>query len=372
MRARQVVMTVGVGLIVGYVLFLGSAMPVSYSTGVASPTPGGPTATALPHAIGLGERTDNVNPLTGKAVEDPMVLQRRPLAIKISNAPALVRPQAGIGMADIVYEHYVEADLTRFTAVFYAESPRYVGSVRSARLVDLQIPLMMESLFAFSGANGPTLLRLNNASFAARLFTDEGEPLFFRADTIEIPHNLFADPTAIWERAALLGVNQPGDLSGLVFSEEVPPGALSSADRVLLDYGGTVAEWRFDFEKGHYLRWSDGEIHRDALTGLQITADNVVVVWTHHQDDLTIIASEWQGEINYAFELQIWTLGPVTLFRDGLRYDGWWHRWNDEHMLTFWRDDTMVERLYLRPGKTWFQMVPLTFDGLLVQAVAFP
>src|SRR5215510_8424110 len=42
----------------------------------------------------------NVNPLTGQQVDDPTVLQRRPLAVKISNAPALVRPQAGIGEAD--------------------------------------------------------------------------------------------------------------------------------------------------------------------------------------------------------------------------------------------------------------------------------
>ena len=37
------------------------------------------------------------NPLTGELVEDPELLQRRPIAVKISNSPAeFVRPQAGL------------------------------------------------------------------------------------------------------------------------------------------------------------------------------------------------------------------------------------------------------------------------------------
>src|SRR5262245_54089806 len=62
----------------------------------------------------------NLNPLTG-LVTDPANLERRPIVVKISNAPALVRPQAGIGAADIVYEHYVEGGLTRFSAIFYSQ-----------------------------------------------------------------------------------------------------------------------------------------------------------------------------------------------------------------------------------------------------------
>lgn len=373
MLGKALVFSLAGGMLALLLLLVASSVPpTTHSNNVASPTPGAPTATPLPDAIGFTGFDALVNPLTGETVDDPRVLQRRPLAVKISNAPAQVRPQAGIGLADIVYEHYVEAELTRFTAIFYGKSPRFVGSVRSARLIDLQIPMMMQSLFAFSGANGPTLQRLRSASFAQRLFIDDGEPLFFRSTSIELPHNLFVSPSQVWQQASMQGVNDPVTLEGLVFSPGVPPGAISSADRVTLDYGGTVAEWRYDFEAQRYGRWTDGEIHHDALTGEQITASNVVIVWAHHQEDYTVVASQWAGNINYAFELQIWTLGPVTLFRDGLRYDGWWHRWHNEQMLTFWRDDTMAERLYLKPGNTWFQMVPLIFEGLIVQAVAFP
>src|SRR5207237_8366910 len=90
-------------------------------------------------AVGPFNFPAGVNPLTGLPVDDPAVLQRRPLAVKISNAPVLVRPQAGIGDADLVFEHLTEGRLTRFTAVFWTHTPPRVGSIRSARLIDLEI-----------------------------------------------------------------------------------------------------------------------------------------------------------------------------------------------------------------------------------------
>src|SRR5262245_18857242 len=72
-----------------------------------------------PAAIGPDSIPPGVNPLTGQPVADPAVLNRRPIVGKISNAPVLVGPQAGIGAADIVYETYGEGGLARFYALFY-------------------------------------------------------------------------------------------------------------------------------------------------------------------------------------------------------------------------------------------------------------
>ena len=101
-------------------------------------TPASPTAATivapLPEGIiGPTNFPENVNPLTGETV-DPSVLARRPLAIKISNAPAIVRPQSGLNSADLVFEHYAEGGLTRFTAVFYSKDADPVGSIRSGRI----------------------------------------------------------------------------------------------------------------------------------------------------------------------------------------------------------------------------------------------
>ncbi|MCA9946202.1 MAG: DUF3048 domain-containing protein, partial [Anaerolineales bacterium] len=83
------------------------------------PTPTAmPTATATPEPVAIYSAADfgtDRNPLTGERMADPSVLERRPLAIKISNNPAsYTRPQHGIGQADIVFEHVTETNITRF------------------------------------------------------------------------------------------------------------------------------------------------------------------------------------------------------------------------------------------------------------------
>ena len=89
-----------------------------------------PTATPMP---------EDVNPLTGEAVADASVLDRVPVAIKISNWPGqYVRPQAGINSADLIYEHYNEGWFSsRWTAVFLGKDPERVGPVRSGRIIEL-------------------------------------------------------------------------------------------------------------------------------------------------------------------------------------------------------------------------------------------
>jgi hypothetical protein len=68
------------------------------------------------------------------AVRDPARLDLRPVAVKISNAPPLVRPRPGSGQADVVFEHYADGGLTA-SRPSTCELPRRVGSVRSARLM---------------------------------------------------------------------------------------------------------------------------------------------------------------------------------------------------------------------------------------------
>ena len=159
-----------------------------------------------------------INPLTGLAVDDPAVLARRPLAAKISNAPDLVRPQAGIAQADLVFEHLTEGPLTRFTAIFWTHTPPRVGSIRSARLLDLEIPAMYDTLLVYSGASEPIRRRIAGLPFADHAYegVTVGPPLYYRDTTIEVPHNLFAVPSAVWARAEAEGVNRPrADLGGM-------------------------------------------------------------------------------------------------------------------------------------------------------------
>jgi hypothetical protein len=302
-------------------------------------------------------------------VDDPAMLQRRPLAVKISNAPDIVRPQAGIGEADLVFEHYVEGHLTRFTALFWSHTPPRVGSVRSARLIDLEIPAMYGALFAYSGASEPIRQRIAGLPFAPRAYegVSVGEPLYYRDPEIESPHNLFVIPSTVWDRAQADGVDSPPEnLGGMAFLS-TPPDDGNPASRVTIGYGRDTVRWTYDADTGRYWRSVNGEPHFDANTGEQVSAANVVLIYAHHQEDLSIVESEWQGRKDFSIEIQIWTLGPARIIRDGRVIEGYWMRWEENAMLSFWADDQAKQMLYLKPGNTWFQVIPLDFAEIEIE-----
>lgn len=312
----------------------------------------------LPGAVGPDQFAPGINPLTGQPVRDPAALNRRPLIAKISNAPPLVRPQAGLGAADLVFEHYAEGGLTRFSAIFYSQAPNRVGSIRSARLIDYELAPMYDALLAFSGASTGVEERLNTSDFADRLFKGVlfGPPLYWRDENIEAPHNLFTNPNALWQQAARQGLNQTPDLPGMAFLELSPPGNTSTATRLDLRYRATRVVWTYDAASGQYRRYADGQGHFDANTLQQVTAANVVIIYADHQAT-DIVESQWQGSVSYSTEIKLWFEGDAILFRDGLRYDGRWVRPTRESLIGL--RDKNGGFLYLKPGITWFQVVRL-------------
>lgn len=333
-------------------------------TPIPSPTPDPLIAAAerVPSsAIGPLAYPQDTNPLTGLPVS-AAALNRRPLAAKISNAPDSVRPQAGIGQADLVFEHYVEGGLTRFTAIYWSNTPPRLGSIRSARLIDLELPAMYGALFAYSGANAIIQQRITEQPFAARAFegVNTGEPLYFRDPGIEMPHNLFIVPAEVWARAESAGVNDPPDLQGMVF-DPTPPTGDQTATRITIDYGPDRIEWRYDAEKRVYRRGVDGIPHYDANTDIVVTAANVVVLYVPHVDDEEIVAGTWNGEEYYHFSVGFRGSGTAVICRDGQRIQGTWMRLNTNGPLTFWTDDSATEMIPLKPGNTWFEVVPADF-----------
>ncbi len=313
---------------------------------------------SITDTIGPDNYPADVNPLTGLTVDDPAVLQRNPVLVKISNAPPLVRPQAGIGQADLVFEHYAEGGLTRFSAIFFSQGPQRVGSIRSARLIDYELMPMYDSLLAYSGASIGVEDYLNTSEFADRLYKGVlyGRPYYWRDETIPVPHNMFTSIPALWDMAASEGIERTRDLHGMAFSEQVPDGSTGPAKTIDIRYRATRVRWDYDADSSLYKRFSDGQGHYDANTLEQVTAANVIVIYANHPFT-DIVESEWQGSISYSIEIQLWFEGDTVLLRDGQRYDGRWLRPTRESLLSFRTHDG--EMLYLKPGNTWFQVVRL-------------
>jgi len=343
----------------------GAPTPIPVILGTPATAAPIPTDTPLPPppvpiagAVGPYTFPENVNPLTGLTVDDPAVLDRRPMVVKISNAPPLVRPQAGIGQADLVYEHYAEGGLTRFSAIFYSQSPERVGSIRSARLIDYELVPMYHALLAYSGASNGVQELIAASNFADRAYMGilYGNPYYWRDETIDVPHNLFMNAAALWRLASEDGVNARQGLHGMAFDAALPANSAGPANAMDLHYRATHVRWEYDPSIGKYRRFSDGEPHLDANTNQQVTADNVVILYANHEFS-DIVESEFQGTVSYGIRIQLWFEGDAVLFRDGQRYDCRWIRPTREDMISLRTNDGQI--MYFKPGVTWFQAFPL-------------
>ncbi len=58
-------------------------------------------------------------------------------------------PNAGLSQADIVFEHFIGHQMNRITAIYYGENAEWIGSVRSGRLVDAQLTVLSQALYAY-------------------------------------------------------------------------------------------------------------------------------------------------------------------------------------------------------------------------------
>ncbi len=329
-----------------------SATPTAVSTMVLTET----ATTARPSApSGQGDAAKNaINPLTGEVIDVASLLQRRPMLIKISNFPRNNRPQWGLSRADIVFEHYAEGGLTRFSALFYGQDAAIVGPIRSARFIDIELVNMYAAVFAYGSADFRVRERIAESAFAERTVTEYPArcPPMCRFDPVNYNH-LITSTIDLQTYILSQGVdNTPPDLSGLVFSAEAPGGG-ERGDVLDIRYADVnFHRWEYADEQSVYLRsqetGADDEevaLLADALDGEQIDAENVIVVIVPH----TFLS----GTLGLV-EIHLDGAGRALAFRDGYVYEVEWRR-DPGGRLRFNIPDG--EPYALKPGSTWIELV---------------
>lgn len=356
--------------------------PIREATVTSAPafTPA-PVNTATPTVeamvqVGPDNFPADVNPLTGLKVANPSLLDRRPLAIKVSQFPRRVRPQSGLSLADVVFEHYAEAGVTRMTAIFLGQEAAKVGSIRSARLIDTVLGEAYRAMLVTSGSSQGTLDRLYRTNFANRIIAEATGyndcPPLCREGTEASTDNLFTNTAEVWAIATQLGVNERQDLQGMAFFP-TPPNGGQPATTIHIDFqlNYNIAEWRYDPASGLYARWVDTDVegelapHIEALNNTQLTAANVAVLYVHHQP--TDLVEDFGAEGHCGYEIQLWGSGPAKVFRDGQLIEATWVRLAQSDLIGLVGPGNVV--LALKPGNTWFEVIdldsPTTFaDGV--------
>jgi hypothetical protein len=334
--------------------------PLATVTAVATgePVDASPEAAVF---ITLADFGPDRNPLTGEQVGSAN-LERRPIAFKLSNAPPQhVRPQSGLNEADLVFEHITEGSITRLTLIVYGNNPRDIGPIRSARLIDVELPAMYDSALVFSGASTGVNQRLNRSDFVDRIL--RGGAGYYRTGANKpFEHTLYGNPLLFWQQMDQQGLNTPPNFtSNMAFSSQPPPGG-QPAPALSIDYRWEVVRWEYDTALARYRRWAAGEPHRDGNTNEQVVAANVVVVFANHVEDPQICEEIRDGRcLHLSLQIQVWGSGRAFVFRDGQQYNVTWRRTNRSDMLSFY--DEAGNPFPLQIGNTWFQMVPLGWDN---------
>ena len=307
---------------------------------------------------GGGEKTSKkkdtpkeaVAPLTG-ATPAGESLTRPALEVKIDNtAPA--RPQAGLDVADVVYEEVVETPFTRFLAIFNSTLPDTVGPIRSVRATDPNVVWPLGGVFAYSGGAAPNVELIRQAPVNAVDETGAGDAMF-RERGRPAPLNLFGRP------AGLIGKGgqpvPPKALFQYLGSNEQSTGDPASAVHMVLS-SDSDPTYTYDAQSRMWKR-SAGLAPFNAASGQQVAPTNVIVQFTNYEGGAGSPTAEGMtvGE------------GEAWVFTDGKIVRGRWVRPAKEQPARY--VDAAGKPIKLLPGRTWVELVPI---GSPVEVTAPP
>src|SRR6267142_544103 len=293
----------------------------------ASPTP---KATLAPDAP-----CEECWPLSGLPAASGAPTNRKPLLIKIDNAPA-ARPHYGITQADMVFEIIVEGGVTRLAAVFQAQDPATIGSVRSARLVDRSLTPMVRGALVYSGTSAYAWSLISKDADQGKYveLSADHEQGYYRVNFRAAPYNLFTS-----------AANQRDNLKKLKTETAVPYRADTSAVSYQYD-AATKTYARFQNSAGRAVR------DIDAVTNKPVAATDVVIIQTEIWEVQDIVDAAGA----FSNDMRMTGTGLATVFRDGLRQDGTWSRKDD--MAPFVFKNAAGEQILLSPGQPWIHVVP--------------
>lgn len=300
---------------------------------------------------------------------------RRPLAVKIDNAPT-ARPHYGLSQADMVIELLVEGFITRLAAYFHSQDPDTIGAVRSVRFSDRYTTPMVRGSLVFSGGSqlmeGLVRQDIDLGGYVG-VSPQLGQGSTFYRTNVDgkvAPHNLFTSSQALREATAAVGGGGPVEVPHWDFLPSpdhtiVAGGMLGSvpAERILIPYRlDARVLYQYDAASHTYARLQSAssalnyQREIDGMNGQAIAARNVVIINTDIW--VTDVIDDAGGAPS--LDMRLTGVGKASIFRDGRRQDGTWSRasYTDPFVFTNFYN----EKIYLSPGQTWIHVVPANWD----------
>lgn len=322
------------------------------------------------------------NPLTGLNA-NAASLQRRPILARIGNDQKAREQQwqGGLNAADLVFEELIDIlgtqyANTRYTAVYLSNDPPLIGPIRSGRVINLQIAPMLDGALSNAGASNGT-----RWIFSQTPMINLDEFFNMSAYCYEKSHGyqgrLYTTGPRLREYMTQKGWDKPVPLYGFNFSGSAPVGqAITTIGLSQAPWPKWSAlQWKYDSSSGSYLRFTTGAQHIDnsytvtakwgsgadcipsgAQTQTQVRANNVVILYAKHEK--TNIIEDSNNAVSVMITLT--GQGDAVFFRDGQMLRGKWQRNTIQEFFNF--TDATGKSYALKPGNTWFEIVPIGYS----------
>lgn len=319
----------------------------------------------LPNVKSPEEPRTEVSPLNGRLfTKDEMskMMERRPVAVMINNHVE-ARPQSNLQQADIVYETLAEGGITRLMPIYWSNNPEKVGPIRSARQYYIDWLREYDAIYLHDGcasADSDGDLRVDACGNLYRQKIKTLTTYGAWRDNSQgkvAPHNEYTSVKAAVERGNQLGWEG--------FPSSIPAWKFKRDERVDLrgNMGGVTASfldrlgsnngyaydvrWDYDKESNIYLRSTGSKAHTDQESGLQLTA-NVVIVQT--------VDGLQSGDSKGHLIIKTTGEGKATIFQDGKATQATWRKANETDRTKYY--DSSGNEVQFNRGLIWIMAIP--------------
>lgn len=224
-----------------------------------------------------------LNPLTGLHNMENGAENRRPVAIMVNNVSTAQPVQTGVGKADIVYETEVEGGITRLLAVYQdVTKVERIGTIRSARYAYIDLAKGHNAVYIHHGQDGtyagPHLRDINHINIG----TNNGAQRI--SNGLAYEHTLYTFGDRVWNTvSSSFNTDNTGAAPWQNFAAEDESITLTGgiANAVNVPFSGAQrTRFVYDAATGKYIRYSNGNLRTDYLSGETLQFKNILVLLT--------------------------------------------------------------------------------------------
>ena len=274
--------------------------------------------------------------------------QRRPIAVMMASDPE-ARPLSGIGVADLVVEMPVTPNgVTRFMSVYQCQTPKEIGSIRSAREDFIPLAAGFNTIYAHWGGEHGALAELDSHVMDNINALQFDGTIFYRKSGVKPPHNGFSNLDLILKQANTFYYSLTKDFVGYPHADKMPAKNISNVATTvnLYSYPNNVS-WIYDQSTNLYSRSRGGKPEIDKNTNQQVTTSVVAVMNTTshilYEGDQYIVVKT-TGE------------GSAEIYQNGIKITGTWKKDPKKLDSKLYFYNSSGDEIKFVPGQIWIEI----------------